>query len=202
MSMKIAIVGAGIGGLAVALAVAQAGFTVEVYERAPALLDQGAGITMAPNATRVLFHIGLEPALLSTAAAPPATEYRHYRTGFVFKRIDHQGSRERFGYPHLRFHRWDLQEAMVRQLNLIAPGALRLGWRLDGLALGDRSVELSFADGRAVTADLVVGADGNKIDGPRSPVRSDCGKVYWLCRLARRPSAIRALRSFGEFLTG
>jgi salicylate hydroxylase len=49
---------------------------------------------------------------------------------------------------------------MVRQLNLIAPGALRLGRRLEGLALGDRSVELSFADGRAVTADLVVGADG------------------------------------------
>jgi salicylate hydroxylase len=160
MLMKIAIVGAGIGGLAAALALAQAGFTVEVYERAPALLDQGAGITMAPNATRVLFHLGLEPALVSTAAAPSSTDYRHYRTGFVFKRIDHQSSRERFGYPHLRFHRWDLQEAMVGQLNLIAPGALRLGWRLEGLTQGDRGVELSFADGRAITAELVVGADG------------------------------------------
>jgi salicylate hydroxylase len=160
MLMKIAIVGAGIGGLAAALALAQAGFTVEVYERAPALLDQGAGITMAPNATRVLFNLGLEPALVSTAAAPSSTDYRHYRTGFVFKRIDHQSSRERFGYPHLRFHRWDLQEAMVGQLNLIAPGALRLGWRLEGLTQGDRGVELSFADGRAITAELVVGADG------------------------------------------
>src|SRR5450755_3840752 len=120
MSMKIAIVGAGVGGLAAALAMVQAGFAVEVYERAPVLLDQGAGITMAPNATRVLFHLGLETALLSTAAAPPATDYRHYRTGFVFKRIDHQDSGERFGYPHLRFHRWDLQEAMVGQLSLIA----------------------------------------------------------------------------------
>ena len=61
--MKSAIVGAGIGGLAAASAMARGGFTVEVYERAPALLDQGAGITMAPNATRVLFHLGLEPAL-------------------------------------------------------------------------------------------------------------------------------------------
>jgi salicylate hydroxylase len=144
MSMKIAIVGAGVGGLAAALAMTQAGFTVEVYERAPVLLDQGAGITMAPNATRVLFHLGLEAALLSTAAAPPATDYRHYSTGFVFKRIDHQDSRERFGYPHLRFHRWDLQDAMVRQLDLIAPGALRLGWKLEALAQGSGSVELSL----------------------------------------------------------
>jgi 2-polyprenyl-6-methoxyphenol hydroxylase-like FAD-dependent oxidoreductase len=74
MSLKIANVGAGIGGLAAALAMAQAGLTVELYERAPALLDQGAGITMAPNATRVLFHLGLEPALLTTAAAPPSTD--------------------------------------------------------------------------------------------------------------------------------
>jgi salicylate hydroxylase len=135
-------------------------FSFFVRQLDNALLDQGAGITMAPNATRVLFHLGLEPALLSTAAAPPATDYRRYRTGFVFKRIDHQGSRERYGYPHLRFHRWDLQETMVSQLNLIAPGALRLGRTLAGLALGDRSVKLSFADGPPVTADLVVGADG------------------------------------------
>jgi flavin-dependent dehydrogenase len=62
--VKIAIIGAGIGGLAAALALAQAGFAVEVYERAPALEDQGAGITMAPNPAPC------QKALVSPASAP------------------------------------------------------------------------------------------------------------------------------------
>src|SRR4051812_15501145 len=75
-NMKIAIVGGGIGGLTTALAMTQAGFAVTVYERAAKLTDQGAGITLAPNATRVLYHLGLGPELEETAVTPPMTEYR------------------------------------------------------------------------------------------------------------------------------
>src|SRR5690242_5799233 len=70
-NMKIAIVGGGIGGLTTALAMTQAGFSVTVYERAPQLVDQGAGITLAPNATRVLYHLGLGEDLEATAVTPP-----------------------------------------------------------------------------------------------------------------------------------
>jgi 2-polyprenyl-6-methoxyphenol hydroxylase-like FAD-dependent oxidoreductase len=52
--MKIAIVGGGIGGLATALAMTKAGLAVTVHERSEQLVDQGAGITLGPNATRVL----------------------------------------------------------------------------------------------------------------------------------------------------
>ena len=51
--MKIAIVGGGIGGLATALAMTKAGLAVTVHERSEQLVDQGAGITLGPNATRV-----------------------------------------------------------------------------------------------------------------------------------------------------
>ena len=85
--MKIAIIGGGIGGLAAALALIQAGFTVTVYERSAQLVDQGAGITLAPNATRVLYHLGLGSALEETAVTPTHTEYRHYRTGAVIMRM-------------------------------------------------------------------------------------------------------------------
>ena len=203
--MKIAIIGAGIGGLAAALALAQAGFAVEVYERAPALVDQGAGITMAPNATRVLFHLGLESALLSTAASPEATEYRHYRTGEVLMRIDHRDSRARYGFPHLRFHRWDLLEAMATRLARIAPGALRVGRKLDGLRFAGRSVVMSFADGQAVPADLVVAADGIRsavrdiLFGPTSATFT--GFVAWrgLVPTAHLPPALSdSVVSFGN----
>ena len=158
--MKIAIIGGGIGGLATALALTQAGFAVEVYERAPQLIDQGAGISLSPNATRVLYHLGLGPALEATAVTQPVSEYRHHRTGAVIKRVMHSDYRERFGSPHLRMHRWDLQTAMATRLAEVAPGALRLGSRLDHLRSHDSGVELQLEAQQTAIADAVVAADG------------------------------------------
>jgi salicylate hydroxylase len=158
--MKIAIVGGGIGGLATALAMTQAGFKVTVHERSAQLLDLGAGITLAPNATRVLYHLGLGPTLEQTAVTPPKTEYRHYRTGAVIMRMITKDYRELYGSPYLRLHRWDLQHAMITRLGEIAPGALRLGSSVERLESRGDNVTLTFADGHVETADVVVAADG------------------------------------------
>lgn len=159
-NMKIAIVGGGIGGLASALAMTQAGFAVTVHERSAQLVDQGAGITLAPNATRVLYHLGLGPALEATAVTPPQTEYRHYRTGAVIMRMMTRDFRALYGAPYLRLHRWDLQHAMITRLSAIAPGALRLGSSVERLEPRGASVGLHFAGGQTETADVVVAADG------------------------------------------
>lgn len=158
--MKTAIVGGGIGGLTTALAMAQAGFDATVYERAAQLADQGAGITLAPNATRVLYHLGLGPALEATAVTPPMTEYRHYRTGEVIMRMMTRDYRELYGAPYMRLHRWDLQHAMITRLAQTAPGALRLGSCVERVEPRNSQVELRFADGRTETADVVIAADG------------------------------------------
>ena len=158
--MKIAIVGGGIGGIAAALAMTQAGFAVTVYERATQLVDQGAGITLAPNATRVLYHLGLGPKLEETSVTPPKTEYRHYRTGAVIMRMMTKDFRELYGAPYMRLHRWDLQHAMITRLAEVAPGALRLGHEVVRLETRGNGVVLRFADGLEETADLVVAADG------------------------------------------
>src|SRR3954471_15897415 len=141
--MKVAIVGGGIGGLATALAMIQAGFTVTVYERSAQLVDLGAGITLAPNATRVLYHLGLGPTLEDTAVTPPQTEYRHYRTGAVIMRMMTKDFRALYGAPYLRLHRWDLQHAMIRRLAEIAPNALRLGASVERLESRGDSVTLT-----------------------------------------------------------
>ena len=158
--MKIAIVGGGIGGLATALAMTQAGISFVVHERSKQLVDQGAGITLAPNATRVLYHLGLGPALEETSVTPPKTEYRHYRTGAVIMRMMTRDYRELYGSPYMRLHRWDLQHAMITRLAEIAPGALRLGSQVDQLESRGDNVVLTFADGHVETADVVVAADG------------------------------------------
>lgn len=158
--MRIAIVGGGIGGLATALAMTQAGFTVTVHERSVELVDQGAGITLAPNATRVLYHLGLGPDLEATSVTPARTEYRHYRTGEVIMRMMTRDFRALYGSPYMRLHRWDLQEAMIHRLASIAPGALRLGSRVVGVIPRNEHAELRFADGRGEIADVVIAADG------------------------------------------
>ena len=181
--MNIAIVGGGIGGLTTALALTRAGFAVTVHERASQLVDQGAGITLAPNATRVLYHLGLGSALEATSVTPPMTEYRHYKTGAVILRMMTKDYREIYGAPYMRLHRWDLQHALITRLGEAAPDALRLGSHVAGLAPHEGHVDMTFADGRVEAADLVVAADGirstirERLFNPAPPVFT--GFVAW-----------------------
>ena len=158
--LRIAVIGGGIGGLTAAIALRLAGATVTVYERTAHLVDQGAGVTLAPNATKVLYQLGLGPQLETTAVAQPFSEYRHARTGAVLRRIERQASKEVYGAPHMRMHRWDLQAALMDRLADIAPGVLHQGWRLETIAQAGEVVALGFEGGRKVEADVVIGADG------------------------------------------
>jgi salicylate hydroxylase len=69
---SVAIVGGGIGGLAAALSLLQAGFNVHLYERAPAVSEFGAGIQVSPNASRVLHRLGLAGDLARMGVRPLA----------------------------------------------------------------------------------------------------------------------------------
>ena len=58
-SLRLAVIGGGIGGLTAALSLFRAGFEVDVYEQAPELTQIGGGINMGPNAARILRRLGL-----------------------------------------------------------------------------------------------------------------------------------------------
>jgi salicylate hydroxylase len=154
------LIGGGIGGLASALALIQEGFKVTVYERSPQLVDLGAGITLAPNATRVLYHIGLGTQLEQTSVTPAKTEFRHYKNGEVIMQVTPKNYRELFGSPYMRLHRWDLQHAMLLRLAEIAPNTLQLNADIKGLESLSNHVDIHFTDGRVARADIVIAADG------------------------------------------
>ncbi len=78
---RVAVIGAGIGGLAAALALLQRGLDVDVYEQAPQLGEVGAGIQISPNGTRVLYALGLEQALRGVEVLPSRRQIRHWSTG-------------------------------------------------------------------------------------------------------------------------
>ena len=154
MTLRVAVVGAGIGGLTAALALRRAGLEVRVFEQAPVLREVGAGIQLSPNATRVLARLGVADALARVAVRPEAIEHRRWQDGRVLLRqpLGDEVERE-FGAPYYHVYRPDLLGVLRDAL----PGDLvRLNRRCVGVADG----RVTFEDATTLDADVVVGADG------------------------------------------
>jgi len=157
-SLRIAVIGAGLGGLAAGVALRQAGFDVDVYEQAPELTEIGGGINLGPNAVRVLYRLGLRPALDREAVRPLSTHQRRWQDGRTLQLAPlNPRCEELYGAPHLTVHRADLLAIIAAGF---APERLHLGYRLVGLSdKGDR-IEAWFENSVRMTADVVIGADG------------------------------------------
>ena len=168
---SIAIIGAGMGGLAAAATLRQAGFPVEVYEQASKFGRIGAGIQMMPNSMKVLRAIGIEDRLRQTAFAPYSHLNRKGDTGEVMRELPMPESL--YNAPYLCMHRADLHEAL---LSVVPMDVIHLNRKLVGLDQTGGQVIMSFADGSKATADAVIGADGvhsivrDIVVGPDTPI--------------------------------
>ena len=109
MSHALLISGAGIAGLAAALALSRAGARVDVGERAPQLSTEGAGVQLGPNVTRILRAWGLQDALNAVAVFPQHLCARDARDGRVMGQVALSAGAQLYGAPHVCIHRADLQ---------------------------------------------------------------------------------------------
>jgi salicylate hydroxylase len=158
---KVVIVGAGIGGLAAALALLRRGIDVTVYEQASELKELGAGVQIGSNGTRVLYALGLADALAAVAAVPTGKEIRLWNTGQTWKLFDLGAtSVARYGFPYITMHRGDLHAVLAAAVRTAKPDAICLGKRCVAVAQSAQAVEIAFADGERVSAAIAVGADG------------------------------------------
>lgn len=158
MDMKIAIVGAGIGGLTLALALREQGIDAQLYEQTDELREVGAAVALSANATRFYERMGLRAAFESVCAEVPGLIYRDGRSGEVIGH--HRGApsyREQFGGSYWGVHRADLQAVLSTAVGL---EHIKLGHRLVDLVQHSDHVSLSFDNGQHIDADLVIGADG------------------------------------------
>jgi 2-polyprenyl-6-methoxyphenol hydroxylase-like FAD-dependent oxidoreductase len=169
--LSVAIVGAGMGGLAVASTLRQVGFDAQVYEQAPRLERIGAGIQMMPNAMKVLRRIGVENQVRAMSFQPYSHLNRVWDTGEAMRELPMP--EDLFGAPYLCLHRGDLQEAL---LSVLPSETIHLGKKLTGLDPSSGGVTLQFADGTRAEADALIGADGvhslvrEFVAGPDAPI--------------------------------
>jgi salicylate hydroxylase len=157
----ILIAGAGIGGLAAALALLRRGFRVSVIEQANELAELGAGVQISANGAHALFSLGLEPALQQVWCEPLGKEIRLWSTGETWKLFDLGAvSRERYGAPYFMIHRADLHRILLDAVKAEAPDAIALGVRVIGFEQNDRTVTALCETGARIPGDALIGADG------------------------------------------
>lgn len=156
--MRAIVVGAGIGGLAAALSLRRAGHEVTLLEQSRRLTEIGAGIQLAPNATRVLRRLGLLDTVAEQSTRPAHVSFRTWSDGSeICRYVIGREAEEEFGAPYLQVHRADLQQALAAA---VPSESLRLDTTVVGIDQDDKSAHVTTASGEHLDADLVVAADG------------------------------------------
>lgn len=157
--MEIAIVGAGIGGLTLALALHQAGIACRVYEAAPSWKPLGVGINLLPHAMRELTELGVGAALERVAV--PTREVVFCNRFGQFIRREPRGRAAGYAWPQLSIHRADLHKALLAAVQeRLGTQAIVLGAKCAGVAQDESGVTLAFEDGASVRAQAAIGCDG------------------------------------------
>jgi 2-polyprenyl-6-methoxyphenol hydroxylase-like FAD-dependent oxidoreductase len=162
--MKIAIAGAGIGGLTAAMCLHRAGFEVEVFEAVSELRPLGVGINLQAGAVRILSGLGLEPALAATGIETRELRYanRHGQTIWADPRGRHAG----LPWPQFSIHRGELQMILLDAAKrMLGPDRIKFGRRITDFEQRGSKVFARFCDrdGKTVEesqSDILVGADG------------------------------------------
>jgi salicylate hydroxylase len=158
-ALRVSIVGAGIGGLATALALSADGHDVTCFERVSTLREIGAGIQISANGARILHRFGLAKALAPVAVLPVANEYRRWNTDERILRYAINPQVEaKFGAPHYCLHRADLHEILRAA---VPAKSIRLASKCTGFSVTPAGRAVAHFEGAPdVESDVLIGADG------------------------------------------
>ena len=188
----VVIIGAGVGGLTLALLLRQRGIAAEVLEQSAELREAGAAVGLAANATRVLRFLGLGEDLARVSTEPIRLIHRDGRDGrIVAASRDNRWYREAFGAPFYGLHRMTLQRLLT---GAFGPEHLHLGCRVEALEETRTRMRVHCSSGAMFEASVVVGADGvhsvarNWVTGGDEPVYSGTSGFRGLVPAERLPS--------------
>lgn len=153
---RIAVIGGGMGGLTAAIALKKiAGVQVTVFEQASKLGEVGAGVTVAPNAARVLDTLGVLEKIRSVGAVPDGHGVYLDAMGNMVTDAAWEDTAKQ--YQNIGIYRPDLINALADEVD---PDSVRLGHRLKSVEQLDKGVRVEFENGVEEVFDAVIGADG------------------------------------------
>lgn len=157
-STHVAIVGAGLAGLTLALALHRQNIQSTIYESRPAPLNIGGAVMLSPNALKVLNALGVYERIRTKGYNFEYLEYRNASQEVI--EIQEFGSEEKYGFKGLRIYRHvliDELHAMLKELNI----SIQFGTKFSKIVLeSEDQVTWEFADGTTHSASLLIGADG------------------------------------------
>ena len=162
--MRIAIVGGGIGGLALALGLHQRGIACDVYEAAPEVKELGVGITLLPHAVRELAALGVQPQLETLGIENLESVFFNRWGQFIYR--EPRGRHAGYAVPEIGMHRGRLHGVLYQAaLQRLGPGRIHLDHRCVGVQQDSREVTLAFQDIKgqlrpSLQADVVIACDG------------------------------------------
>lgn len=155
------VVGGGIGGLASALSLARNGQDVVVLEKAPEFVEIGAGLQLAPNATRVLSALGIMDKIKDVGVLPNRLVLKTALTDRTLTWLDlGEGFIKRYGGPYVVMHRNDLLSILLEGCQDEGSIELHSGKEVTGFEDGDDGVSVFCADGSTYRGKALIGADG------------------------------------------
>ena len=157
-SPQVAIIGAGLSGLTLALALHEQNISSIIYESRSALFNIGGAVMLSPNALKVLNALGVYERVRSKGYNFEYLEYRDF-SGKVIETQEF-GSKDKYGFKGLRIYRYvlvDELDAMLKEKSI----KIEFGKKFSKiLSETDQKVEWEFTDGTKATASVLVGADG------------------------------------------
>lgn len=171
--LRIAVIGGGYAGATAGLALSQLGADVTVYEQAKEVKEVGAGIGLRPASVKLFRKLGIFDEIAAVTSPSDYFEITDAK-GNVIKREEWPFLSEGGETNNTRMvHRGDFIDVLTGQL---PEGVLQLDHKLTGLVDHGTTTTLSFADGKEVEVDLVVGADGIR-SGVRAAFSTDAQPV-------------------------
>jgi 2-polyprenyl-6-methoxyphenol hydroxylase-like FAD-dependent oxidoreductase len=157
--MDVLIVGAGVGGLTLALELDRRGIACRVFEAAPAVRPLGVGINLLPHATKALGALGLLPALEQVSIETQEAAFFNRFGQLIYREPLGRGAG--YAWPQLSIHRGELQAVLLEAVKArLGAERLHLGHSCTGFSQDDSAVSAAFRDRGPVKGRALIACDG------------------------------------------